>query len=263
MNRTILKANGNDTDAFTIFHKQIKCEIFDEIVTVIVQRLAVQCVQQWMSRSIGDGTASVRLATFAIVIALTTEGTLIDFTFFCSWEWHSVVFQLDDSLRRFACHIMNGILIAKPIRTFDCVVAMEFPIVWFHVAQCGIDTTWKKNGKIVLKTKSRQQKKSMKMESPEKTLKNVSINFLIKNSIIENSKTEINLVQQWCVNGLGIILWWQQFWSPQRLIRMQLANRHHLKIPITNWIKILQNNKAKQKQQRINNRMATYQHQRQ
>lgn len=79
------------------------------------------------------------LTTFSKVVALTTEGSLVDFTVGRSRKRHSVVLQLDDSLGGFASHVMDCILISEPIGSLDCVVHVPFPVVVLHVAESGVN----------------------------------------------------------------------------------------------------------------------------
>ena len=50
--------------AFTILHDQIQSEVFDEVIRVVSQRLAVQSVKKGMTRSVSGSTAPVCLSTF-------------------------------------------------------------------------------------------------------------------------------------------------------------------------------------------------------
>lgn len=61
-------------------------------------------------------------------------------------EWHAAVLQLDDSFGRLAGHVVNGILIAQPVRALDGVVHVPLPIVILHVAQSGVDATLSGDG---------------------------------------------------------------------------------------------------------------------
>ena len=58
----------------------------------------------------------------AVVRRHAAEGALINLAVFGSAEGQTVVLELDDRGNRFAAHILDGVLIAKPIRTFNGVV---------------------------------------------------------------------------------------------------------------------------------------------
>ena len=51
-----------------------------------------------MSGSISNCTASVSLATFSKIQALTTKGPLVDITCFSSAEWHPIMLQLQETV---------------------------------------------------------------------------------------------------------------------------------------------------------------------
>lgn len=79
------------------------------------------------------------LSALAVVVALTAEGSLVDFAVGCAGERHAVVLQLDHSLRRLARHVVDGVLVAQPVRSFHCVVHVPLPVVVLHVAEGRID----------------------------------------------------------------------------------------------------------------------------
>merc|ERR1719494_1312994 len=64
---SIFKAEGKNTQAPSFVHQKIHCKVLDEIVTIISERLAIQCVKQRMSSTISNSTASMGLTTFAKV----------------------------------------------------------------------------------------------------------------------------------------------------------------------------------------------------
>ena len=68
---------GKNTLAFAILHKQIEREVLNEIVCVVSERLAIECVQKSVSGSVSRSTATVGLSTFAEILRLTSESTLI------------------------------------------------------------------------------------------------------------------------------------------------------------------------------------------
>jgi hypothetical protein len=91
---TIFHVEGNHTNTLTILHDQVKCEIFNEKVGVVSQRLTIQTVENRMASSIGGSCTTVCLTSFAVFERLPTEGTLIDFSFLCTRKGHAVVFKL-------------------------------------------------------------------------------------------------------------------------------------------------------------------------
>lgn len=51
------------------------------------------------------------LATLAKVVALATEGPLVDLAFFRAREGHAVVLELDHRGGGFTAHVLNGVLV--------------------------------------------------------------------------------------------------------------------------------------------------------
>lgn len=91
-----------------------------------------------MTSSVGSSGTSVGLTTFAEFQRLSTEGPLIDFAFFSTGEWDTEMFELmkmmssvsrriakdrdnylNDSVRGLSAHVVNGILVTKPVRALD------------------------------------------------------------------------------------------------------------------------------------------------
>lgn len=93
-----------------------------------------------MASPIGSTCGPVRLA-FTVVQTLTTQGALIDSSIITTREWHAVVLKLVHCIRGFFAHVMNGILVTKPVTSFDCVVEMPPPVIFRHVTQSSIDAT--------------------------------------------------------------------------------------------------------------------------
>lgn len=94
MKSTILHVHGNNTNALSILHNQIKGEIFDEEVGVVPEGLAVKRMENSMACSISGRGTPVGLATFAVFQRLTTKCTLVYLSFLGSGEGHAKVFQL-------------------------------------------------------------------------------------------------------------------------------------------------------------------------
>lgn len=140
MNRSILQVHCDHSLAFTILHYQIHRKVLHKVMAIVVQRFTVQRVQQRMPSPVGHRTASMRLATLSVIVALATERPLIDLALLGARERHSVVLQLNDGLRRLTRHIVNGVLVTQPIGSLDGVVAMPLPVVGLHVAERRVDS---------------------------------------------------------------------------------------------------------------------------
>ena len=94
-----------------------------------------------MASTVSRSSAAVGLSTLPVLERLTAKGTLIDFAFLGTRKWHAEVFELEgndvtihtlrkggrkqgaahlnDCPRGLTSHIVNCVLVAEPIRTFD------------------------------------------------------------------------------------------------------------------------------------------------
>src|SRR3989338_7316895 len=99
----------------------------------MTKSLSIKSMQQSMTSAISCCCTANSLTAFSKLETLTTESTLIDTTVFCTREWHTIVLELNHSLRGFTTHVMDGILITKPIGTLDSVICVPPPIVFGHV----------------------------------------------------------------------------------------------------------------------------------
>uniref|UniRef100_A0A2M4B0P9 Putative secreted protein n=1 Tax=Anopheles triannulatus TaxID=58253 RepID=A0A2M4B0P9_9DIPT len=145
VNATVLEVHRDHPDTLAILHQQVHGKVFDEVVTVVAQRLAVQRVQQRVSGTIGYAAAPMCLATLAVLQTLATERPLVDLAIGRTRERHAVVFQLDHGLRGLARHVVDRVLIAQPIRTLHRIVHVPLPVVLFHVAQGRIDAALRRD----------------------------------------------------------------------------------------------------------------------
>ena len=75
-----------------------------------------------------------------VLVGLTTKSALVDLALGSPGEGHAVVFQLDDGLGRLPGHVVDGVLVAQPVRPLDCVVHVPPPVVRLHVAKGGVDS---------------------------------------------------------------------------------------------------------------------------
>jgi hypothetical protein len=67
MDGTVSDVVGHDTSAFTVLHDQIKSEVLNEENAVVTESATEKCVQHGVTSSVSDRTASVSLATFAVL----------------------------------------------------------------------------------------------------------------------------------------------------------------------------------------------------
>ena len=110
----------------TFVHYQIKSKIFNKKFGVVFQGLAIQRVQQRMSRSICSSCATDSLPTLSEFQTLTSKGSLINLSFFSSGERNTIVFQFYDCAWGFFAHVVNSILVSQPVRTFGLDLDRSF-----------------------------------------------------------------------------------------------------------------------------------------
>ena len=94
-----------------------------------------------MTGTISNGTTPVGLATFAVVSGLTTKGTLVDFTLSGTAEGHAVGLELAHGDGSLTGHVLDGVLVTKPVGALHCIVEVISPVISVHVTKCGIDAT--------------------------------------------------------------------------------------------------------------------------
>lgn len=63
----VLHVKCNDTDTFAALHDQVECEELNEKVGVVAQRLAIECVKESMTCTVGGGGATIRLSTLSVL----------------------------------------------------------------------------------------------------------------------------------------------------------------------------------------------------
>ena len=73
--------------------------------------------------------------TLAKVVALSSEGPLVDFAVFRAREGDTVTFSSMTVSVCLAAHVLNGILMAQPVATLDGVVRVPTPIIRRRITQ--------------------------------------------------------------------------------------------------------------------------------
>ena len=141
VNGTIGHVVSHDTAALITVHEEIHGEVLHEEDAVVAESSSKESVQHAVAGSVGDSTASVGLATLAEVSGLTSEGSLVDLTLAGSAEGHTVGFKLSDSERSLSSHVLDGVLITKPVRALNCIIEVISPVISMHVTEGSIDTS--------------------------------------------------------------------------------------------------------------------------
>ncbi len=115
---------------------EVDGEIFDEELTLRLQRLAVERVQDGVAGTIGGGASALRDA-FAEFGRHAAERALVDLADLGTGERYAPMVQFVDCGRRVAAHVFDRILVAEPIGALDGVVHVPPPVVRAHVAEGG------------------------------------------------------------------------------------------------------------------------------
>ena len=117
-----------------LVHDQVDGEIFDEKLGVVFQGLLVQGVQDGMAGAVRCRAGALRGA-FAVVGGHAAEGALVDLAVAGARERHPVMLQFNHRGGGFLAHVLDGVLVAQPVRPLDGVVHVPAPVVLAHVAQ--------------------------------------------------------------------------------------------------------------------------------
>src|SRR3569623_1227768 len=99
--------------------------------------LLIERVQDRMARAIRR-RAGARGLIAAEVLALATEGALIDLAVVKPRERHACVLELHHQARGRSAHVFDGVLVAEVIAALHRVVLVPVPVVRAHVAERGI-----------------------------------------------------------------------------------------------------------------------------
>jgi len=137
MKSAILHVESDYANTFIILHDQVEGEILNEVGCVVPKRLTIEGVQDGMTSPVSSSSTTVGLPTLAVLEGLAAKGTLIDLAFLRPRERNTIMFKLNqadlesnksiylcvtyfnDSIGSFAAHVVNSILVTKPVRTFD------------------------------------------------------------------------------------------------------------------------------------------------
>lgn len=68
------------------------------------------------------------------------------FAFLGSRERAAIVFQLNDGSWSLTGHVVDSVLITKPVGTLDGIVHVPSPVILVHVSESSIDTTLSRDG---------------------------------------------------------------------------------------------------------------------
>src|SRR5215467_13715633 len=145
MQAAVLKPPCDDAAARAVIDDQIKHEIFDEELGIVLQALLVKRVKHSVPGPVSGGTGALGQA-LAPVHGVPAKRPLIDPAILGARERHAEMLELDNCGRRVAAHEFDGILVAKPVRSLDRVVHVPAPVVLAHVAESSADAALRRYG---------------------------------------------------------------------------------------------------------------------
>ena len=83
------------------------------------QALTVESMEKTVSSPVSNTATSVSLPALPILVALASEGSLVDLALGRPAEGHAVVLQLDDGGGSLPGHVVDGVLCEKIPRSHD------------------------------------------------------------------------------------------------------------------------------------------------
>jgi hypothetical protein len=147
VDRAVVELPRHDADAGPVLgHQEVGGEILDVELRVVLQRLAIERVQDRVARAVGGGAGALHRRAFAELGRVAAEGALVDLAFLGAGEGDAVMLQLVDRLGRFTREVFHRVGVAQPVGPFHRVVHVPVPVVRPHVAErCG-DAALRRDG---------------------------------------------------------------------------------------------------------------------
>ena len=126
MEGSVLKAQGKDSPAGPVLiHEEVEGKVLYKELDIMFHGLTVESVEHRMSSSVSSTGTSVGLPSLPKVQGLAAEGSLVDLAILSPREWKAIVFQLTDSLGGLPAHVLDSVLVPKPVTALDGVVAVD------------------------------------------------------------------------------------------------------------------------------------------
>lgn len=142
MDGSISHVVSHDSDTVvTVVHKKIHGKVFYEKDAIVTKSSTKESVEHRVTSSVSDAAAAISLATSSPFLRLTSESSLVNFTFSSSTERHSIGFKLTNGDGGFTGHVLDSVLVTKEISTFNGVIKVPSPVVSMDVTKCSIDTS--------------------------------------------------------------------------------------------------------------------------
>ncbi len=120
-----------------IGHDEVEREILDEKLRLVLQRLAIERVQDGVPGAVGGRAGALYRRAVAIILHVPAKRPLIDAPVLGARKRHAVMFKLIDRLGRLHGQILHGVDIAQPVRALDRVKQVPLPGIGRHVGQRG------------------------------------------------------------------------------------------------------------------------------
>mmetsp|Transcript_39691 Transcript_39691/g.91336 ORF Transcript_39691/g.91336 Transcript_39691/m.91336 type:complete len:225 (-) Transcript_39691:31-705(-) len=142
MDSSVLHVDRHDTHALiVVVHDQIERKILNHVRRVERQRAPVEGVKHGVTGAVGRAGGAVGLAALPVVQGLAAEWTLVDLAVLGARERQAKALELEHGCGRLPGHVVNGVLVAQPVRPLDRVIHVPPPVVRRHVTQRSVDAT--------------------------------------------------------------------------------------------------------------------------
>src|SRR5690606_22389407 len=96
MDCAVIKVPSDNAGADAISHDQVKCEIFDEELRIMLKRLTIKRVQDGMASTVSSRTSTLYRRTIAKILHMAAEWALINLALFGARERHAIMRKIND-----------------------------------------------------------------------------------------------------------------------------------------------------------------------
>ena len=146
MNGAIFHTVGHQAIDFPIRSlEQIERDIFNKEIGLVAQTLLVERVQHGMAGTVSGSTGAVSYS-FMIFKVLPAKRPLVDLAIIGSREWQARVLKFDYRRDCLLGHVLDRILITKPVSPLHRIEKVVAPVILNHVAERRIDTPLGRHG---------------------------------------------------------------------------------------------------------------------
>src|SRR5580693_40447 len=128
-----------------LVHDQVERKILDKKFRIVAYALLIQRVNERVTGAVGSGAGAPRRIALAVFHHVPAKRPLIDPPVFGAGERHAEMLELDHRGDRIAAHVLDRILIAEPVRTFDGVIHVPAPVVRADIAERRADPALSSN----------------------------------------------------------------------------------------------------------------------